>query len=72
MQLQKKYLDEIIASPVLKGKIAEATDTKLSTVERWIKQNSEQLTLQIVQDTIRLHLKLNPTAVITERATAKV
>lgn len=59
MRLKQEILDRVRGDELLQARIAEAMNRKVSTIRRWITQNSVWLTTQTVQDLICRQFKLS-------------
>lgn len=66
LKLKMKILAMVIEEEDVQLLIAKATGMRLSTIKTWLRQNSINLTLAIVLETIREHFKMAPAEVLTE------
>lgn len=68
-RLKKKYRDAILSDPTLHGLVASAANKSFNTVFRWCKNNSEDLTMIAVLNTVKQHLGLKSTEMLVEDVT---
>ena len=61
MNLKPKYVKMIQEDISFHYRICQSTGKSWSTISRWCSQNSENLTLESVQQTIREYLNLSKT-----------
>jgi hypothetical protein len=66
LQLKSTYREAILADVELQVKIAKSTHKTIETVKRWARNNESMLMLLPVLQSIKTHLKLHETEVITE------
>lgn len=66
IRLKEEYRDEILANPELQGKVAGACGKSVATINRWSKDNAQQLTMLSVLNAIRDFKKLGKDIALTE------
>lgn len=65
IRLKEEYRDEILANPELQGKVASASMKSVATINRWCKDNAQQLTMLSVLNAIREYKKLSKDVSLT-------
>lgn len=71
IRLKEEYREEILANPELQGKVAGASIKSVATINRWCKDNAEQLTMLSVLNAIREYKKLGKDVSLTEQVQIK-
>ncbi len=56
IRLKPEFIQHIMASPELQGKVAAVSNKSVNTVYRWCRANAPQLTMLCVLQTIRQHV----------------
>ena len=71
LKLKMTVLAKVIEDEDLQLKISKAIKMRLSTIKTWLRQNSINLTLAIVLETIKTHFKMKASEVLTEEVEIK-
>jgi hypothetical protein len=65
-QLKKQYGELILADTKLLGTVASAAGRSVDTIQRWVINKDEKLTMFTVLNAIREYLKLAKSVTLTE------
>lgn len=66
IRLKAEYVSAIQDNPALLGTIAQKLGRNISTIERWLRDNDEKLTMLTVMSCVRDFLKLEASEQLTE------
>lgn len=65
-QLKQNIKELIAADPILQGKLASQADKSVFTIQKWIREDDQKITMLSMLNVIREHCNLDKKVLLTE------